>query len=383
MTRAGSCLLQLPSIDGCTLMALEIGIVGPPNSGKSTVFNALMKSAQAEASRHPFGTIEPNVGVVEVPDDRLQRLAEIAKPGRIVPATVRFTDIAGLAKDAHLGAGLGNRFLADVRACQAIAIVIRCFEDPDVMHPEGRVDPASDLDTILLELMLSDLSVVSTREHSLEKEARGRVPGAKEKLDLLLRIKASLEQGVTPDLSSDERDQFKDLGLISLKEKVVIANLGEDQVAHLDSEPHYLALQAKAREHGLDVIPIPAQVEAELAALSDEEAREYLASLGREKTGLDQLIEAGFRMLNLIVFFTAGPMEVRAWEIRKGAKAPEAAGRVHSDLQRGFIRAEVISYEDYVRYGGEHGAKEAGKLRLEGKEYVVQDGDVIHVRFKV
>lgn len=354
-------------------MALSIGIIGLPNVGKSTLFMALTKKGGL-AANYPFATIDPNVGIVDVPDTRLQALADIVRPGRIVPATVEFVDIAGLVKGANEGEGLGNQFLANIRTTDAICEVVRYFSDSDVVHVEGRVDPEDDVDIIQTELVLADLGTLERAIPKLEKEAR-RDKEQASRLAIAQRLQAWLNDGhraADLDMTDDERAAARDLFLLTMKPVLYVANVDEG------------ALGADLPEiAGRKPIPVCAKVEAELAELDDDEAAEYLESLGLEKSGLETLAQEAYRLLGLQSYFTAGEMEVKAWTVRIGAKAPEAAGVIHSDFERGFIKAEVASYEDYVSLGGEAGCKAAGRLRMEGKEYVVQDGDVMHFRFNV
>ncbi|MFA5792376.1 MAG: redox-regulated ATPase YchF [Candidatus Gracilibacteria bacterium] len=362
-------------------MNLQIAIVGLPNVGKSTLFNALTKSQSAMAANYPFCTIDPNVGVVEVPDERLQELAGIVNPQKIIPAIVEFVDVAGLVKGASQGEGLGNQFLSHIRECHAIGQVVRHFKEGDVIHVHDNVDPKRDREIIESELILADLQTLEKRIAKAISEARG---GDKEKIvysALLERIKPQLEAGnlaCTLDLTDEEKEMLRDLHLITMKPMMFIVNVSEKDVAGIDEEDLRKELGLKATDK---IIPISARVEAELIAFSQEEATAYLKELGLKETGLHHVIREAYDILGLQTYFTAGEKEVRAWTIRKGAKAPEAAGAIHTDFEKGFIRAEVISYNDYITCGGELKAREKGLMRLEGKEYVVKDGDVMHFRF--
>ena len=354
-------------------MALSIGIVGLPNVGKSTLFTALTKKGGL-AANYPFATIDPNVGIVDVPDARLQALADIVHPGRIVPATVEFVDIAGLVKGASEGEGLGNQFLANIRQTDAICEVVRFFSDPDVIRHESSHDPKSDMDTIQTELVLADLGTLEKAIPKLEKEAKRDKANAP-RLEIAKRLEAWLNEGnraATLNMAPEEKAAAHDLFLLTMKPILYVANVDED------------ALGEELPEiNGAEVVPISAKVESELIDLEPEEAAEFLADLGLEKSGLEVLAQAAYRLLGLQSYFTAGEMEVKAWTIPIGAKAPQAAGVIHSDFERGFIKAQVCSYEDYVSLGGEQGCKNAGRMRMEGKDYVVQDGDVMHFMFNV
>ncbi len=355
-------------------MSLSIGIVGLPNVGKSTLFTALTKQGGL-AANYPFATIDPNVGVVDVPDSRLQALADIVHPGRIVPATVEFVDIAGLVKGASEGEGLGNQFLANIRETDAICEVVRFFKDPDVVHVAGRVDPLGDVDTIHTELILADLATIERAMPKVQKESHRGDKRSVTKLATMERLQVWMNEGHrarTMEMTDEERESISDLFLLTMKPVLYVANVDEDG---LTAELPLI--------DGIKPIPICAQVEAELAELEPDEAKEYLESLGLEESGLAVLARAAYNLLGLQSYFTAGEMEVKAWTIPIGATAPKAAGVIHGDFERGFIKAETIAYDDYVSLGGEAGAKAAGKLRMEGKDYVVKDGDVMHFRFNV
>jgi ribosome-binding ATPase len=366
-------------------MGFNCGIVGLPNVGKSTLFNALTSTQAAEAANYPFCTIEPNVGRVGVPDRRLNELARVAKSAKIVPTQLEFVDIAGLVRGASKGGGLGNQFLAHIREVDAIAHVLRCFEDPNVTHVEGSVDPVRDAQTVETELMLADLESLERRASGLEKRVRGGDKEARAQLALMAPLKALLEAGKPArayQASDEERPVLRALQLISAKPVLYVANVEESAAATGNALSRQVADYAAAQ--GAASVVISAAIEAEVAQLGDPaEKADYLAALGLEESGLDRVIGAGYRLLDLITFFTAGPKEAHAGTVPRGTKAPQAAGVIHTDFEKGFIRAETITYEDFIAYGGEAGAKDAGKMRLEGAEYVVADGDVLYFRFNL
>jgi ribosome-binding ATPase len=363
-------------------MGFKCGIVGLPNVGKSTLFNALTETAAAQAANYPFCTIEPNVGEVAVPDSRLETLAALAKSATIVPTRLTFVDIAGLVRGASKGEGLGNQFLANIREVDAIAHVVRCFEDTDVTHVEGRIDPIADIETVETELMLADLDSLERRVDGLNKKAKGGDKEAKETLDLINRALALLREGKPARLTArkpEEEPAFHMLGLLTSLPVLYVCNVDEASAA--SGNAYARQVEARAAAEGAAAIVISAKIEAEIAVLARDERNEYLAAVGLKEPGLDRLIRAGYALLHLVTFFTAGPKETRAWTVTRGTKAPQAAGVIHTDFERGFIRAETIAYDDYVAYGGEAGTRDAGKMRLEGKDYVVEDGDVMHFRF--
>ena len=364
-------------------MGFKCGIVGLPNVGKSTLFNSLT-SGEIAAENYPFCTIDPNIGVVEVPDLRLRELAAIVNPQKVVPTTMEFVDIAGLVEGASRGEGLGNQFLGHIRETDAIAHVVRCFDDDDVVHVAGRLDPLADIEIINTELSLADLEAV---ERAIERTSKrlkaGKDKEAQLKMDVLERLRACLDEGHRArnvEMTAEEKALIKEVHLITTKPVMYIANVAEDG---FDNNPYLDAVREKAASENAGVVPVCAGIEAEIAQLDEEDRKEFLADLGYEESGLDQVIRAGYALLELLTFFTAGPKEVRAWTVRAGSTAPQAAGKIHTDFERGFIRAEVTAFDDYISLGGEQGAKEAGKLRLEGKNYIVSEGDVMLFRFNV
>jgi GTP-binding protein YchF len=365
-------------------MGFKCGIVGLPNVGKSTLFNALTQTAAAQAANYPFCTIEPNVGEVSVPDERLEKIASIAKSQAIIPTRLTFVDIAGLVRGASKGEGLGNQFLANIREVDAIAYVLRCFEDDDVTHVEGRVDPIADAETVETELMLADLESLERRRPALEKKAKGQDKEAKAALLLIDAALKYLVEGkparlALQDIPESEHRAFRQLQLLTAKPALYVCNVDEANAA--TGNRYSDAVKERFGGNGSAVVIISAKIEAELAQLDEEERKLYLAELGLTEPGLNRLIASGYRLLGLITYFTAGPKETRAWTITEGTAAPAAAGVIHSDFEKGFIRAETIAYADYAALGGEAGAKEAGKMRLEGKDYIVHDGDIMHFRF--
>jgi len=366
-------------------MGFNCGIVGLPNVGKSSLFNALTATQAAESANYPFCTIEPNVGRVAVPDPRLDKLAVLAKSAKIIPTQLEFVDIAGLVRGASKGEGLGNQFLGNIRSVDAVAHVVRCFESDDITHVEGSVDPVRDAETIDTELMISDMEVLEKRLPDREKKAKGNDKDAKAEVPILQRVLEALRDGRparTVEISKEERPIFAQLQLLTAKPVLYVANVDEDSAA--TGNEHSARMMEKAAAEGAECVVISAAIESEIAQLgSKEEKEEFLESLGLEETGLSRVINAGYQLLDQITFFTIGPKEARAWTVRSGASAPQAAGVIHTDFERGFIAAETIAYNDFIAGNGEAGAKEAGKMRLEGRDYKVKDGDVFHFRFNV
>lgn len=363
-------------------MGFKCGIVGLPNVGKSTLFNSLTRGEIA-AENYPFCTIDPNVGVVPVPDTRLKQIADIVQPERVVPTGMQFVDIAGLVKGAASGEGLGNQFLGHIRETDAIAHVVRCFEDDDVVHVDGKVDPISDIDTIDTELALADLEAVERAIDRVDKKIKANEKGAAARREILVKLRECLDEGRSArhaQLDDDALKAIRDLNLLTLKPVLYIANVAEGDT---QGNPFLEKVQERAAAEGAQVVPVCAAIEAEISQLDDADRDEFLAEMGLSESGLDQVIRAGYALLNLLTFFTAGEKEVRAWTVEKGSTAPRAAGRIHTDFERGFIRAEVTAFDDFISCNGEQGAKEAGKWRLEGKTYIVKEADVIHFRFNV
>ncbi len=364
---------------------LKAGIVGLPNVGKSTLFNAITK-AEALAANYPFATIDPNVGVVYVQDKRLDVLEKIYKPKKVIPTAYEFIDIAGLVKGASKGEGLGNQFLSHIREVDAICQVVRCFEDENITHVEGKIDPIRDIETIKLELNLSDLEVVEKRIQRLDKKAKAKVKEAIHEHEVLTKIKQALDQNISPrtiDFSDEDFKLIKSFSLLSLKPMIYIANVSEDDLLNPDDNKHYQNILAFAQKEHTDVVLISAQVEMEIASLNQEEQENFLEAYGLEKSGLNEVIEKSYELLGLKTYFTAGEPEVRAWTFKQGMKAPECAGIIHSDFERGFIKAETLAFDDLIKYQTPQKAKEAGRVRLEGKEYIVKDGDIMLFRFNV
>ncbi|MBG9981287.1 redox-regulated ATPase YchF [Facklamia sp. DSM 111018] len=366
-------------------MALTAGIVGLPNVGKSTLFNAITK-AGVEAANYPFATIDPNVGVVEVPDKRLSDITQLIQPKKTIPTTIEFTDIAGIVKGASKGEGLGNKFLANIRQVDAICHVVRCFEDSNITHVSGKVDPIDDIETINLELILADLETIDKRISRVEKLAKSKDKEAVAEYEVLLKLKEGLENNQLAnsiEFYEEQLPMVNNLFLLTRKKMLYVANIGEEEVSDSESNPYLKQVRALASEQGAEVVPVSARLEEEIAELDDEEKAIFLEDYGMAESGLDRLIQHVYSLLGLATYFTAGEKEVRAWTFRQGMKAPQAAGVIHSDFERGFIRAETMSYNDLMQYGSEAAVKEHGRYRSEGKDYIVQDGDIMLFRFNV